>query len=350
MNTKDPLTYADAGVDIDKAGGFVKWIKEIAAQTPRTGVIGEIGGFGGLYSLNMMDYKRPVLVSSTDGVGTKLKIAFMMDKHDTVGIDLVAMCVNDVAVQGAKPLFFLDYLSMGELRIPVAEQIIKGIAEGCRQAQCALIGGETAEMPGLYNKDEYDLAGFAVGIVDNDKIVDGTEIRVGHKLVGIASSGLHSNGFSLVRKICFDILKLDVGTMIPEFGRTLGEELITPTKIYTEIIKQLLKDFPVHGLAHITGGGIEENVVRILPDACNVDIQKGAWDIPSVFKYLQEAGNIRESEMWRTFNNGLGLIVVVPEPDAQDVVERMAGMNERAYVIGEVVKKRKSSVKRIKWL
>jgi phosphoribosylformylglycinamidine cyclo-ligase len=347
---KDSLTYADAGVDIDKAGAFVNSIKKIAAQTPRTGVMGEIGGFGGLYSLNMVDCARPVLVSSTDGVGTKLKIAFMMDKHDTVGIDLVAMCVNDVAVQGAKPLFFLDYLSMGELRTHVAEQIIQGIAEGCRQAQCALIGGETAEMPGLYNKNEYDLAGFAVGIVDNDKIVDGSEIRVGHKLVGIASSGLHSNGFSLVRKICFDVLKLDIDSFIPEFGKTLGEELITPTKIYSETIKHLIKDFPVYGLAHITGGGIEENLVRILPEACNVDIQSGAWDVPPVFKYLQEAGNIKNSEMWRTFNTGVGLIAVVPDQAAQDVVERAAGINEKAYVIGEVVKKRKSAAKRIKWV
>ncbi len=350
MTKKNPLTYADAGVDIDKAGGFVNWIKGVAAQTPRSGVIGEIGGFGGLYSLNMRDYKRPVLVSSTDGVGTKLKIAFMMDKHDTVGIDLVAMCVNDVAVQGAKPLFFLDYLSMGELNIHVAEQIIQGIAEGCRQAQCALIGGETAEMPGMYNKGEYDLAGFSVGIVDNDKIVDGSEIRVGHKLVGIASSGLHSNGFSLVRKICFDILNLKIDALIPEFGKTLGEELIVPTKIYTETIKHLIKDFPVCGLAHITGGGISENLVRILPDACDADIHKGSWDIPPVFKYLQEAGNVEDSEMWRTFNNGIGLIVVVPEPVAQDVVERATGINEKAYVIGEVVEKHKSDEKRIRWI
>ncbi|MEA2077277.1 MAG: phosphoribosylformylglycinamidine cyclo-ligase, partial [Candidatus Marinimicrobia bacterium] len=314
------------------------------------GVMGEIGGFGGLYSLNTADYERPVLVSSTDGVGTKLKIAFMMDKHDTIGIDLVAMCVNDVAVQGARPLFFLDYLSMGVLNTDVAEQIVKGVAEGCSQSQCALIGGETAEMPGLYNNNEYDLAGFSVGIVDNDKIVDGSEIRVGHKLIGIASSGLHSNGYSLVRKICFDVLKLDVDSYIPEFGKTLGEELITPTKIYTETILRLIKDFPVHGLAHITGGGIEENIARILPGAGNVEIQRGAWKIPPVFKYLKDAGNVKDSEMWRTFNNGIGLIAVVPEDAAQDVVERVAGMNEKAYVIGEVVQKKKSADGRVKWI
>ena len=348
--SKKSLTYADAGVDIDKANVFVNAIKKIASQTPRTGVMGEIGGFGGLFSLNTADYERPVLVSSTDGVGTKLKIAFMMDKHDTIGIDLVAMCVNDVVVQGAKPLFFLDYLSMGTLNTDVAEQIVKGVAEGCSLSQCALIGGETAEMPGLYNDNEYDLAGFSVGIVDNDKIVDGSEIRVGHKLVGIASSGLHSNGYSLVRKICFDVLKLDVDSYVPEFGKTLGEELITPTKIYTETILRLIKDFPVHGLAHITGGGIEENIVRILPAAGNVEIKSGSWEMPPVFKYLQEAGNVKDVEMWRTFNNGIGLIVVVPEDAAQDVVERAAGMNEKAYVIGEVVQKKKSAEGRIKWI
>jgi len=346
---KDSLTYADAGVDIDKAGEFVKAIKKIAAKTPRSGVMGEIGGFGGLYSLNMADYEKPVLVSSTDGVGTKLKIAFMMDKHDTVGIDLVAMCVNDVAVQGAKPLFFLDYLAVGELRTDIATKIIEGIAEGCRQAQCALIGGETAEMPGLYNPNEYDLAGFAVGIVDNDKIVDGSEIKVGHSIVGLASTGIHSNGYSLVRKICFDVLKLKVDAHIPEFGKTLGEELLTPTKIYTETILRLVKDFPVHGLAHITGGGIDENLVRILPSTCNVEIKKGTWSIPPVFKFLQDAGNIKDAEMWRTFNNGIGLIIVMPEEFAQDVVERVAGMNEKAYIIGKVVHQKKSSTKRITW-
>jgi phosphoribosylformylglycinamidine cyclo-ligase len=349
-NSKDSLTYADAGVDINKANVFVDAIKKIASKTPRSGVMGEIGGFGGLFSLNTADYKRPVLVSATDGVGTKLKIAFMMDKHDTIGIDLVAMCVNDVVVQGAKPLFFLDYLSMGELNSSVAADIVKGVAEGCCQSQCALIGGETAEMPGLYNKGEYDLAGFSVGIVDNDKIVDNSEIRVGHKLVGIASSGLHSNGYSLVRKVCFDVLKLKVDAYIPEFGKTLGEELITPTKIYTEIILRLIKDLPVHGLAHITGGGIEENIVRVLPSSVNVEITSGSWDIPPVFSFLKQGGNIKDSEMWRTFNNGIGMIAVVPVDAAQDVVERVAGMNEKAYIIGEVVQAKKSDDKRVKWV
>lgn len=344
------LTYADAGVNIEKAGQFVESIKKIAAKTPRSGVMGEIGGFGGLYSLHTEGIDKPVLVSSTDGVGTKLKIAFMMDKHDTVGIDLVAMCVNDVAVQGAKPLFFLDYLSMGELRSEVAVQIIEGIAEGCRRANCALIAGETAEMPGFYNAGEYDLAGFSVGIVDNDRIVDGSEIRVGDKLVGIASSGVHSNGFSLVRKVCFDTLKLNVTDHVPELGMSLGEALLTPTKIYTDIIRRLVKNLPVHGLAHITGGGIEENVLRIVPAACGIRVIRDSWDVPPIFPFLQKGGNISDAEMSRTFNNGIGLIAIVPAKAAQEVVEQVHGMKEKAFIIGEVVRQRKGSTQRIKWV
>jgi len=349
-NSDKSLTYADAGVDIDKAGKFVDSIKKIAAKTPRTGVMGEIGGFGGLYSLHTEGLEKPVLVSSTDGVGTKLKIAFMMDKHDTIGIDLVAMCVNDVAVQGAKPLFFLDYLSMGELRSEVAVQIIQGIAEGCRRAHCSLIAGETAEMPGFYNPNEYDLAGFAVGLVDNDKIVDGSEIRVGHKLVGIASSGLHSNGYSLVRKICFDTLGLKLTDEIPEFGMSLGEALLTPTKIYTDLIRRLVKNLPIHGLAHITGGGLEENVLRVVPSSCCIEVFKGSWDVPPIFPFLQKGGKVADEEMGRTFNNGIGLVAIVPENSAQEVVEQVRGMNEKAYVIGRVVRKPKGAKKRIKWV
>ncbi len=343
------LTYADAGVDIDKATGFVETIKKIAKQTPRSGVMGEIGGFGGLFSLNLANIERPVLVSATDGVGTKLNIAFMMDKHDTIGIDLVAMCVNDIAVQGAKPLFFLDYLSVGELKPETAEQIIVGVAEGCKQAKCALIGGETAEMPGLYKEGEYDLAGFSVGIVDNRKIVDGSEIRNGHKLIGIASSGLHSNGFSLVRKVCFDVLGLTVDSYVEEFGKTLGEELLTPTKIYTEQVLALLKDLPIHGLAHITGGGIDENIVRVIPNACKVVLNRGSWDVPPIFPFLQKGGNIEEREMMRTFNNGIGMIAVVAEEAAQDVLQRLSGMEEKAFLIGEVVD-RKSADTQVEWV
>jgi phosphoribosylformylglycinamidine cyclo-ligase len=342
------LTYADAGVDIDKANRLVDTFKEIAKQTPRSGVMGEIGGFGGLYSLNLTNLERPVLVSSTDGVGTKLKIAFMMGKHDTVGIDLVAMCVNDVAVQGAKPIFFLDYLSMSHLDTDTATHIVQGIAEGCKQAGCALIGGETAEMPGFYQEGEYDLVGFTVGIVDDGKIVDGSEIHVGNQLIGIASSGLHSNGYSLVRHICFDHLKLNCDSDIPELGKTIGEELLTPTKIYVETIQRLLKDLPILGLAHITGGGIVDNVLRIIPNACGVVMEKDSWEVPPIFTFLQQAGKISDKEMMRTFNNGIGLIAVVPEAATQDVLARLNAMQEKAYVIGEI-NERKEETPRIQW-
>ncbi|MBW1940901.1 MAG: phosphoribosylformylglycinamidine cyclo-ligase [Deltaproteobacteria bacterium] len=343
-----PLTYADAGVDIDKATDFVETIKNIAKETTRSGVMGEIGGFGGLFSLNLSNLEKPVLVSSTDGVGTKLKIAFMMNKHDTVGIDLVAMCVNDIIVQGAKPLFFLDYLSMGKLETRIAADIVKGIAQGCKIANCALIGGETAEMPGLYKENEYDLAGFSVGIVDNDKIVDGSEIHVGHKLIGIASNGLHSNGYSLVRKICFDVMKLKIDTHIPEFGKTLGEELLAPTRIYSQTIDGIIKDLPLHGLAHITGGGIPENIVRVIPKTCKVLIKKGSWEIPPVFSFVQQGGNVSENEMMRTFNNGIGMIAIVPEKSAQEVMERLTAMEEKCFVIGEIVKRNDSDTQ-IEW-
>lgn len=344
----DELTYAGAGVDIDKANELTCIISEIAKRTSRSGVMGEIGGFGGLFSLNVANLERPVLVSSTDGVGTKLKIAVMLDKHDTVGIDLVAMCINDIIVQGAKPLFFLDYLSMGRLNNERAAAVIKGIGEGCIQAKCALIGGETAEMPGYYENNEYDLAGFAVGIIDNSKIIDGTEIRVGHKLIGLASSGLHSNGYSLVRKLCFDILKLKLDQEIPELGKTLGEELLTPTRIYTDPVLSLINNLPVHGLAHITGGGIVDNILRTIPQACNIRIRKGSWEVPPIFSFLQEAGNISEPEMMRTFNNGIGMVVVVPDNVSEDLQQRLAAMNEKAFLIGEVLDCRDPS-NRIIW-
>ncbi len=345
---KESFTYADAGVDIDKANKLVDTIGQIAKQTFRTGVISDIGGFGGLFSLNLANLDRPVLVSSTDGVGTKLKIAFMLDKHDTVGIDLVAMCVNDIIVQGAKPLFFLDYLSMGKLDNQRVANIIKGIADGCKQAQCALLGGETAEMPGFYETHEYDLAGFAVGVVDNSKIIDGTEIRVGHQLIGIASSGIHSNGYSLVRKICFEVLKLKIDEFIPELGKTIGEELLTPTRIYAATINSLLKDLPIHGIAHITGGGIPDNLVRVVPQACSILIRDESWDVPPIFSFLQQAGNISEKEMARTFNMGLGMIVVVPDNAILDVLQRIEAMNDRAFAIGEI-RDVKETGKRLIW-
>jgi phosphoribosylformylglycinamidine cyclo-ligase len=344
-----PLTYADAGVDIDKADEFVGNIKKIAKQTFRSGVISEIGGFGGMFSLNMTSMESPVLVSSTDGVGTKLKIAFMLEKHDTVGIDLVAMCVNDIVVQGAKPLFFLDYLSMGKLETKIATDVITGIGEGCRQAGCALIGGETAEMPGFYKDNEYDLAGFVVGLVENSKIIDGSGIHVGDQLIGISSSGLHSNGYSLVRKICFEILGLRVDHYVPEFGKTIGEELLTPTRIYSETIHRIIKDLPIFGLAHITGGGMTENIIRVIPEGCGVVLHQNSWDIPPVFEYLQKAGNISEKEMMRTFNNGIGMVAVVHEKNTQEILDRLIAMKEQAFVIGEVVD-RKESQERVKWV
>ena len=344
-----PLTYADSGVDIDKANQLVDRIKDIAKSTPRSGVMGEIGGFGGLYSLNLANVSNPVLVSATDGVGTKLKIAFMMDKHDTIGIDLVAMCVNDIVVQGAKPLFFLDYLAMGTLNNDVAEKVVKGIAEGCTQSGCALIGGETAEMPGMYQEGEYDLSGFSVGIVDNDKIIDGSYIRNGHKLIGLASNGIHSNGFSLVRKIFFDKCKYDVDTKLKDIGTSLGEELLRPTTIYVPTILSLLRDLPVHGLVHITGGGIDENIIRVIPDACKAIIHKGAWDIPPVFNILQKEGGVPDTEMQRTFNNGIGMVVIVPEKSAQEVMDRLGAMNEKAYFIGEV-ESRENNEARTQWV
>ncbi|MFO7642940.1 MAG: phosphoribosylformylglycinamidine cyclo-ligase [Desulfosarcina sp.] len=344
---KKKLTYADAGVDIDKADHLVDTIKKIAKRTRRAGVMGEIGGFGGLFSLNTAHMENPVLVSSTDGVGTKLKIAFLMDRHNTVGIDLVAMCVNDIAVQGARPLFFLDYLATGKLNAETITAIITGIGEGCIQADCALIGGETAEMPGFYRDNEYDLAGFAVGIVDNSKIVDGSEIRPGHRILGLAASGLHSNGYSLVRKICFDKLGLRVDSYVPELGKALGEELLTPTRIYSETIQNLVRDLPIQGLAHITGGGIMDNIIRVIPQACSITIEKGSWEVPPIFPFLQQAGHVDEREMLRTFNNGIGLVAVVPEPYTQDVLNRLSGSGERAWTIGEVTKTRKNARTRV---
>lgn len=344
----ESLTYADAGVDINKANDLVNTIKKLAKATPRSGVMGEIGGFGGLFSLNLTNISNPVLVSSTDGVGTKLKLAFMMDKHDTIGIDLVGMVVNDIVVQGAKPLFFLDYLSMGHLDNRVAASVIEGIANGCIEAQCALIGGETAEMPGMYIDGEYDLAGFSVGLVDNSKIIDGSGIRNGHRLIGIASSGLHSNGYSLVRKICFEKCGYDVSTHIPEFGKTLGEELLTPTRIYCQLLLSLVRDLPIHGLAHITGGGIDENIIRVIPDSCKVVIEKESWEVPPVFQFLQKAGSVTDREMHRTFNNGIGMIAVVPEESTQDVLDRLAAMDEKAFLLGEICG-REGSEPQLEW-
>ena len=338
MGEKNSVTYKDAGVDIDAGNRFVQMIKPLVKATTRPEVLTDIGGFGGLFSLNSDKYKKPTLVASTDGVGTKLKIAFMADKHDTVGIDLVAMCVNDIVVQGAEPLFFLDYLATGKLSPEKAVEIVKGISEGCIQAGCALIGGETAEMPGMYADGEYDLAGFTVGVVDNDRIIDGSSITVGDKLIGLASSGLHSNGYSLARKVCFERLGLTIDSFVPELGKPLGEALLTPTRIYVKAILNLLRDFQIKGMAHITGGGLLENIPRVLPRHCRALIQKNSWEIPAIFQLLREGGNIDEIEMHRTFNNGIGMVLIVPERDVEDIMVRLSGLKETAYIIGEISK------------
>jgi phosphoribosylformylglycinamidine cyclo-ligase len=331
-------TYKDAGVDIDAGNSFVSLIKPLVKATFRPEVMTEIGGFGGLFSLNASKYKNPVLVSGTDGVGTKLKLAFLADRHDTVGIDLVAMCVNDIVVQGAEPLFFLDYLATGKLRPEKAADIVKGISAGCIQAGCALIGGETAEMPGFYSDGEYDLAGFAVGVVERDNIIDGSSITVGNTLIGLAASGLHSNGYSLARKVIFERLGLSIDSQLPGMDRTVAEELLTPTRIYAKSVLNLLRDFTINGIAHITGGGLLENVPRVLPHGCKAVINTGSWQLPPIFSLLQEAGNIEQSELYRTFNCGIGMVLAVPEKETEEILIRLSGLHEQAFVIGEVVK------------
>jgi phosphoribosylformylglycinamidine cyclo-ligase len=335
--------YAEAGVDIEAGKRFVETIKPIISKTFKSHVMSDIGGFAGLYSLDLGNIKKPVLVSSTDGVGTKLKIAFMLDKHDTIGIDLVAMCVNDILAQGAIPLFFLDYLSMGKLNHDIAIEIVKGISRGCKEAKCALIGGETAEMPGFYAQNEYDLAGFITGIVDADQIIDGSEIAIGHQLIGVRSSGLHSNGYSLVRRIFFDELKMSVNDHVDEFGRTVGEELLEPTKIYVKTVSHLIKNFQIFGISHITGGGITENLPRILPTNCRAVISRSSWTQQPIFHFVKKAGNITEEEMMRNFNNGMGLIIVVAEKDVQDVVQQIQAMGETTYQIGWIEERGQNS-------
>lgn len=336
--SKDQITYRDAGVDIDAGNRFVDIIKPMVKSTFRPEVMTDIGGFGGLFSLNTQKYKNPVLVSGTDGVGTKLKIAFLADRHDTVGIDLVAMCVNDIVVQGAEPLFFLDYLATGKLHPEKAADIVKGIAEGCQQAGCALIGGETAEMPGFYSEGEYDLAGFTVGVVDRDSIIDGSTITNGNILIGLASSGLHSNGYSLARKIILERMGLKFSDVLPGSTKTVADELLTPTRIYVKTILNLLRDFRISGIAHITGGGLLENIPRILPKGCKAVLRTGTWPVLPIFTLLQQEGNLDQNELFRTFNGGIGMVLAVPEGDADEIMIRLKGLNEQAYVIGSVEK------------
>ncbi len=331
------VTYKDSGVDIAAGNSFVNLIKPLVKSTSRPEVLADIGGFGGLFSLNTAKYKNPVLVSGTDGVGTKLKVAFLTDRHDTIGIDLVAMCVNDIIVQGAEPLFFLDYLATGKLLPEKGAEIVKGIAEGCRQAGCALIGGETAEMPGFYADGEYDVAGFTVGVVDRENIIDGSCISVGNRLIGIASSGLHSNGYSLARTLIFNHLKLSIDDRFPGAdGVSVADVLLTPTRIYVRSILNLLKDFAINGIAHITGGGLLENVPRVLPKGCQAHIQTNSWQLPNLFTVLQKAGNVERDEMYRTFNMGIGMVLVVAENQAEEIIDRLKGLGESAWIIGDI--------------
>jgi phosphoribosylformylglycinamidine cyclo-ligase len=332
----EPISYKEAGVDIDKAEAFVKSIRSLVKATHRTGVIGELGGFGGLFHLDVEKFRNPVLVSATDGVGTKIKIATLMDRHHTIGIDLVAMCVNDIITCGATPLFFLDYLAMGQLDSTTAIQIIEGITNGCQQARCSLIGGETAEMPGMYQPGDYDLAGFVVGVAEREHLVDGSDIAVGQRLIGLASSGLHANGYSLVRKVLFERHQYSVQDDVAVLGGLLGDELLQPTRIYVETVLNLLRDFPLSGICHVTGGGLIGNLPRILPRSCQAAIKLDSWPVPPIFGFLQENGNIPLTEMLRTFNYGIGLVVVVPPEQETDVLLRLQGLQEEAYVIGEI--------------
>lgn len=336
MNEK--LTYRAAGVDVEAGYETVKLIKQHTKRTMIPGVLGELGSFGGFFEITKEDYRNPILVSGTDGVGTKLQIAFMTGKHDTIGIDCVAMCVNDVACHGAKPLFFLDYIGTGKLEPKVAADIVKGVSDGCVEAGCALIGGETAEMPGFYEDGEYDLAGFAVGIVDKDNVINGSKVSEGNVLIGIASSGIHSNGYSLVRKLFFGINDFDINTKFDELECTLGEELLKPTKIYVKTVQALIGRYQINGIAHITGGGFIENIPRTIPSGFMAVVELGSWDIPPVFKLMQKLGNIEEKEMFNTFNMGIGLVLAVKKEDASDIICTLRDLGEKAYIIGSVAK------------
>lgn len=329
--------YKQAGVDIAAGNEAVERMKKHVKKTFRPEVMAELGGFGGLFGLNKDKYEEPVLVSGTDGVGTKLMVAFAMDKHDTIGIDAVAMCVNDIIVQGAEPLFFLDYLACGKVEPAKIEAIVKGISDGCVQSGCALIGGETAEMPGMYQGDEYDIAGFTVGIVDKKKMIDGSTIAPGDVVLGLASSGIHSNGFSLVRKLLLEKCGYSLNETLPELdGKGLGEVILEPTRIYVKPVLELINRVTVKGMAHITGGGFIENIPRVLPEGVNVNVEYGSWPIQPIFKLMQEKGGITNRDMFTTFNMGVGMVVVVPAEQADEALRIAAELGEEAYRIGTV--------------
>ncbi|MEN6411651.1 MAG: phosphoribosylformylglycinamidine cyclo-ligase [Veillonellales bacterium] len=335
-NQKIPLTYREAGVDIDAGNRAVQLMKNDVKATYRPEVLGDIGGFGGLFALDIAKYRQPVLVSGTDGVGTKLCLAFMLDRHDTIGQDAVAMCVNDILVQGAEPLFFLDYLAVGKLEPEKVAAIVSGVAGACKESGCALIGGETAEMAGFYKTGEYDIGGFAVGVVEKSKIITGETIQPGDVLLGLPSSGVHSNGYSLVRKICFDLQQQSPDDFMPELGRTIGEELLVPTRLYPKVCLPLFEKFEVRGMVHITGGGFYDNIPRILPEHCRAEVDTSSWPMLPVFGLLQEWGQVPWPEMYRTFNMGIGMILVLPPSQAEAVQQDLAARGEKSYVIGKI--------------
>ncbi len=331
----DPLTYKQSGVDIEAADAAVRRIGPLARSTFRPEVLGEIGAFAGFVKVPA-GYREPVLVSSTDGVGSKLKVAFLADRHDTVGIDLVAMGVNDVLVHGAEPLFFLDYVAVGKVVPERIETIVKGIAEGCRQAGCALVGGETAELPDFYAPGEYDLAGFAVGVAERSRIIDGSSVATGDRLLGLHSSGLHANGFSLARKVVFERMGLKAGDPLPGLGRTVAEELLIPTRIYVKPVLDLLKALPVHAMAHVTGGGLTGNLPRVLPAGLKAVVEGESWTVPPIFTLIREGGQVAEDEMFRTFNMGIGLVIVVAPEHADHARRLLASFGETVSMIGEI--------------
>lgn len=332
------LTYRASGVDIDEGNRAVNLIKDKIKGTYDKNVIGDLGNFSGLYSLkDFINMDEPVLLSSTDGVGTKLKLAQMMDIHNTVGIDLVAMCVNDLICQGAKPLFFLDYIATGKLIPEKIDDIVYGIVEGCKMAECALIGGETAEMPGMYSEDDYDLAGFSVGIADKSKIISGQDVNSGDTLIGISSSGIHSNGYSFIRKIFLEEYKYELTDYIEELGMTLGEALLIPTKIYVKLVMDLIKKYELKAIAHITGGGIIENIPRVIPNGLGIDIEKNSWEKPAIFKMIEKFNAIDEVELHKSFNMGIGLAMVVDSDKAEEIVSYLNESEKQAYTIGKVV-------------
>ena len=328
--------YEQAGVNIEAGYEAVQRMKKHVQKTMRPGVLGGLGGFGGMFDLSTLNLKEPVLVSGTDGVGTKLMLAIMMDRHDTIGIDAVAMCVNDIVVQGAEPLYFLDYIACGKAEPAKIEAIVKGVADGCEQAGCALVGGETAEMPGMYSEEDYDLAGFSVGACEKSALITGEDIKAGDVLIGLASSGIHSNGYSLVRKIFFQDAKMNLNDHVEELGSTLGEELIKPTKIYVKPILEAQKKFKLKGLAHITGGGFIENIPRMLPEGLGAKLSEDKWEVPAVFNLMQTLGKLDRLDMYNTFNMGTGMVIVVDEKDAEAVMAHFNAAGEKAYAMGTV--------------